>query len=196
MKKTNFKFILRIFILSFFSFFLNEIFNYSSLKADNLINDSEKNTLGIESLDSSSLRILNLKRIVYVGQCPGKIDKQAEGYFVDYSTPVKENLRIRLQNFARGLSPDEPPYVYKDYDKGRSSDKIKFKFGDKHNKVYLILREGLNPIKYEIVDVTNRKEKIWIKSGVFMLQVNIIEQRFRRDKEWSSYTSSYYCPIF
>ena len=85
-------------------------------KAEMIANDYDANSLGIESVNSSSLRVLNLKRILYVGECPGKVNKQSEGYFVDYETPVKENHVVILQNFARGLSPDNPPTIKKDYD--------------------------------------------------------------------------------
>ena len=161
-----------------------------------IANDYDTNTLGIESVDSGSLRVLNLKRVVYVGECPGKVNKPSEGYFVDYETPVKENHVVILQNFARGLSPDNPPSIKKDYDNGRASDKIKFKLSDKTNKVYLSMRPGLNPIKYSIIDESNRKEKIVVKSGVFMLKVAFIDEVIRRDKEWGSYSNSYYCPIW
>ena len=165
-------------------------------KAEMIASDYDSSTLGIESVDSSSLRVLNLKRIVYVGECPGTVNKQAEGFFVDYETPVKENHAVILQNFARGLSPDNPPSIKKDYDNGRASDKIKFKISDKPNKVYLSMRPGLNPIKYSIIDETNRKEKIVVKSGVFMLEVAFVDEVIRRDKEWGSYSNSYYCPIW
>ena len=165
-------------------------------KAEMIANDYEASTLGIESVDSSSLRVLNLKRVVYVGECPGEVNKQTEGYFVDYEMPVKENHVVILQNFARGLSPDNPPSIKKDYDNGRASEKIKFKLSNKPNKVYLSMRPGLNPIKYSIIDESNRKEKIVVKSGVFMLQVGFIDEVIRRDKEWGSYSNSYYCPIW
>ena len=77
-------------------------------RAEMMSNDYQVNTLGIESVDSSSLNILNLKRVVYVGECPGTVNKTAEGYFVDYETPVKENYAVILENNARGLSPDSP----------------------------------------------------------------------------------------
>ena len=165
-------------------------------KAEMISSDYEVNTLGIESLDSSSLSILNLKRVVYVGECPGTVNKQAEGYFVDYEIPVKENYAVILENFARGLSPDNPPSIKKDYDKGRASDKIKFKLSNKPNKVYLSMQPGLNPIKYSIIDESDRKDKKLVKSGVFMLKVAFIDEVIRRDKVWGSYTKSYYCPIW
>ncbi len=192
--KSKLNIILKLLIYTIFPA-LQILINFET-KAEMIANDYDANTLGIESVDSSSLRVLNLKRVVYVGECPGKVNKQSEGYFVDYETPVKENHVVILQNFARGLSPDNPPSIKKDYDNGRASDKIKFKLSDKANKVYLSMRPGLNPIKYSIIDESNRKEKIVVKSGVFMLQVAFIDEVIRRDKEWGSYSNSYYCPIW
>ena len=165
-------------------------------KAESMSSDYQVNTLGIESVDSSSLSILNLKRVVYVGECPGTVNKLTEGYFVDYETPVKENYAVILENFARGLSPDNPPSIKKDYDKGRASDKIKFKLSSKPNKVYLSMQPGLNPIKYSIVDESDRKERKLVKSGVFMLKVAFMDEVIRRDKEWGNFSNSYYCPLF
>ena len=78
----------------------------------------------------------------------------------------------------------------------RADEALKFKLSDKTNKVYLSMRPGLNPIKYSIIDESNRKEKIVVKSGVFMLKVAFIDEVIRRDKEWGSYSNSYYCPIW
>tara|TARA_Y100000589_G_C27072617_1_gene596101 strand:- start:58 stop:645 length:588 start_codon:yes stop_codon:yes gene_type:complete len=164
-------------------------------KAEMIANNSEA-TLGIESVGSSSLRILNLDRTVYVGECPGIRNKTTRGYFVDYETPVQEDFSVILQNFTRGLSPSNPPSIKKDYDSGRASDEIKFKISNKRNKVYLSMQPGINPIKYLIVDETDRKDKKVVKSGVFTLEVKFNDQVFRRDKEYSSETNSYYCPFF
>tara|TARA_B100000575_G_scaffold111633_1_gene88828 strand:+ start:310 stop:900 length:591 start_codon:yes stop_codon:yes gene_type:complete len=183
-------------LLIYMSFTSLQILSIVESKAETTTSDYDSNTLGIESVDSSSLRVLNLKRVVYVGECPGTVNKQAEGYFVDYETPVKEDHTVILQNFARGLSPNNPPSIKKDYDNGRASEKIKFKLSNKPNKVYLSMRPGLNPIKYAIIDETNRKEKKVVKSGVFMLKVRLLDEVIRRDKEWGSYSNSYYCPIW
>ena len=129
-------------------------------------------TLGIESVGSPSLRVLKLKRTVYVGECPGTRNKSTSGYFVDYETPVQGGYAVVLQNFTRGLNPNKPPTVKKDYDAGRASDKIKFKLSGKSLKSgYLAMQPGVNPIKYQIIDETDRKDKKLIKSGVFMLEV-------------------------
>ena len=167
----------------------------SESKAQLIANMSEA-TLGIESVGSTSLRILNLNRTVYVGECPGIRNKTTTGYFVDYETPVQEDYVIVLQNFTRGLSPSNPPSVKKDYDSGRASDKIKFKISNKRNKVYLSMQPGINPIKYQIIDESDRKDKKLVKSGVFMLDVKFVDQVYRRDKEYSSESGSYYCPLF
>ena len=47
----------------------------------NLIADASEAFLGIESVGSDSYRIINLKRTVYVGECPGVRNKTTEGYF-------------------------------------------------------------------------------------------------------------------
>ena len=164
-------------------------------KAEMIANLSEA-TLGIESVGSSSLRILNLNRTVYIGECPGVRNKTTEGYFVDYETPVQEDYVVILQNFTRGLSPSNPPSVEKDYDSGRASDKIKFKISSKRNKVYLSMQPGKNIIKYQIIDESDRKNKKVIKDGSFFLDVKFNDTVYRRDKEWSSESNSYYCPFW
>ena len=193
----NFKSNLKIFfkVLVFASFSSTQILSVFESKAEMIANNSEA-TLGIESVGSSSLRLLNLDRTVFVGECPGIRNKTTRGYFVDYETPVQENYTVILQNFTRGLSPSNPPSTKKDYDSGRASDEIKFKISNKRNKVYLSMQPGINPIKYLIVDETDRKDKKIIKSGVFTLEVKFNDQVFRRDKEYSSETNSYYCPFF
>ena len=107
--------------------------------------------LGIESVGSDSYRVINLKRTVFVGECPGVRNKTTEGYFVDFETPVQEDYVVVLQNFARGLSPNNPPTKEVDYDRGRASEKIKFKISNKRNKVYLSMQPGKNPISFKIL---------------------------------------------
>ena len=164
-------------------------------KAEMIANNSEE-ILGIESVGSPSLRILNLDRTVFVGECPGVRNKSTTGYFVDYETPVREDLVVVLQNFTRGLSPSNPPSIEKDYDSGRASDKMKFKISKKRNKVYLSMQPGVNPIKYQIIDESDRKNKKIIKNGFFYLDVKFNDTVYRRDKEWSSESNSYYCPFW
>ena len=145
--------------------------NIVESKAQMIANVSDA-TLGIESVGSPSLRVLKLKRTVYVGECPGVRNKPTSGYFVDYETPVQPGYAVVMQNFTRGLNPNKPPTVKKDYDAGRASDKIKFKLSGKSLKSgYLAMQPGVNPIKYQIIDETDRKDKKLIKSGVFMLEV-------------------------
>ena len=117
-------------------------------KAEMIANNSPA-MFGIESVGSDSLTTLYLNRTVYVGECPGIRNKSTTGYFVDYETDVKEDLVVVLRNFTRGLSPNNPPSVEKDYDSGRASDKIKFKISGKRNKVYLSMQPGKNMIKYQ-----------------------------------------------
>ena len=191
--KSNSKIFFKILICASFSSI--PISSIIESKAEMIANISES-TLGIESVGSSSLRILNLNRTVYVGECPGIRNKTTEGYFVDYETPVQEDFTVVLQNFTRGLSPSNPPSVKKDYDSGRASDKIKFKISNKRNKVYLSMQPGVNPIKYQIIDETDRKDKKIIKSGVFMLDVKFVDQVYKRNKEYNSENGTYYCPFW
>ena len=156
--------------------------------------DKVEDFLGIETLNSESLKYISIPRTVYVGQCPGEKNGKTEGYFVDYNTPVAPNLVVKLENYARGLSPQKPPYTVRDYDQGRASEKIKFKFGTEHNKVNFIVREGLNPIKYQIIDETNRRERVVLKSGMFMLKVGVDQTVYKRNMEYSD--GSYYCPLW
>mgnify|MGYP001407491932 CR=1 FL=1 len=192
----NFKSKLKNFfkILIFASFSSIQTFSIIESKADLIANNSEA-TLGIESVGSTSLRTLNLKRTVYVGECPGIRNKTTDGYFVDYSTPVKEDHVVVLQNFTRGLSPSNPPSTEKDYDSGRASDRIKFKISNKRNKVYLSMRPGANTINYQIIDETDRKDKKLVKSGVFILEVKFEDQVYTRNKERLD-DGTYYCPFF
>lgn len=170
--------------------------NIVESKAQMIANVSDA-TLGIESVGSPSLRVLKLKRTVYVGECPGVRNKPTSGYFVDYETPVQPGYAVVMQNFTRGLNPNKPPTVKKDYDAGRASDKIKFKLSGKSLKSgYLAMQPGVNPIKYQIIDETDRKDKKLIKSGVFMLEVKFDDTVYTRNKEYSSESGSYYCPFF
>jgi len=156
--------------------------------------DEVENLLGIESIESDSLRTIIIPKTIYVGQCPGVKYGKTEGYFVDYNTPVGPDLEVKLLNYSRGLSPQRPPYVDLDYDRGRASDKIKFKIGTEHNKVYFTVREGLNPIKYYIIDESNKKEKVILKTGIFMLKVDVQKNVYRRDMQY--YNGSYFCSVF
>ena len=197
LKKISFTKNIYLFILILITFSQNTLIQ--SIKASELESGSQEDKvedfLGIETINSESLKYISIPRTVYVGQCPGARNGKTEGYFVDYNTPVAPNLVVKLENYARGLSPQRPPYTVRDYDQGRASDKIKFKFGTEHNKVNFIVREGLNPIKYQIIDETNRKERVILKSGMFMLKVGIEKTVYKRNMERSS-DGSYYCPLW
>ena len=170
--------------------------NIVESKAQMIANVSDA-TLGIESVGSPSLRVLKLKRTVYVGECPGVRNKPTSGYFVDYETPVQPGYAVVMQNFTRGLNPNKPPTVKKDYDAGRASDKIKFKISGKSLKAgYLAMQPGVNPIKYQIIDETDRKDRKLIKSGDFMLEVKFDDTVYTRNKEYSPESGNYYCPFF
>ena len=191
--KTKFKLLIKILICASFS----SIPTSSAFESNpTMIADASEAFLGIESVSSDSYRIINLKRTVYVGECPGVRNKTTEGYFVDLETPVQEDYVVVLTNFAKGLSPNNPPSIEKDYDRGRASDKFKFKISSKRNKVYLSMQPGINPIKYEIIDESDRKNKTVVKSGIFSLQVKFDDTVYRRDKEYSPESGTYYCPWF
>ena len=187
------RFILIISLISFIQLAFGKNLKSSELEGRSQADETE-DLLGIESISSDSLRVIVIPKTIYVGQCPGVKYGKAEGYFVDYNTPVGPNLEVKLLNYSRGLSPQRPPYVDIDYDSGRASDKIKFKIGTEHNKVYFTVREGLNPIKYYIIDESNKKEKIILKTGIFMLKVDVQKTVYRRDMQY--YNGSYYCSVF
>ena len=197
MKKISFPKNIYLLILTLITFSQTALIQ--TIKASELESGSQEDNIedfiGIETINSESLKYISIPKTVYVGECPGARNGKTEGYFVDYNTPVAPNLVIKLENYARGLSPQRPPYTEKDYDKGRASDKIKFKFGTEHNKVNFIVKEGLNPIKYQIIDETNRRERVIIKSGMFILKVGIDKTVYRRDMERAS-DGSYYCPLW
>ena len=146
--------------------------------------------VGIETAESEDLDKITLRRIIYVGECPGVSDQQTEGYFVDYSVPTQEGYRVKLVNYARGLSPQKPPFTDRSYESGRASDKIAFQIGTKHKSSYFAVRKGINPIKYQVTD----EEDIVQSSGTFTLTANIISYKQRRDKVWGEYSKEYYCP--
>ena len=187
----NFKSNLNTFFKILFCTSLASIPNLSLIEAK-----AEDFSFGIESVGSDSLRVLKLKRTVYVGECPGIRNKTTEGYFVDYETPVQEDYVVVLQNFTKGLSPNNPPSVKKDYDSGRASDRIKFKIGTKRTKVYLSMQPGKNTIKYQIINAADRKDLKLIKSGIFAVDVQFVDSVFRRDKQYSRESGTYYCPFF
>ena len=162
---------------------------------DEPIEEEQEAMIGIESAESEVLDEINLSRLVFTGACPGVVDKKTSGYFVDYDLPTQKGLKIELTNYARGLSPQKPPFVAKNYDTGRASDVIKFKIGTVHKTKYFTVKEGLNPIKYQIID-TSDNENIIVNSGTFMLKVNILVTEQVRNQEWSSYSNSYYCPVY
>ena len=197
MKKINSLKNIYLFIFTLITFSQTALIQ--SIKASEFVSGSQEDEvedfLGIESINSESLKYISIPRTVFVGECPGERNGKTEGYFVDYNTPVAPNLVVKLENYARGLSPQRPPYTERDYDQGRASDKIKFKLGTEHNKVNFIVKQGLNPIKYQIIDETNRKERVILKSGMFMLKVGIDTTTYRRDMERSS-DGTYYCPLW
>ena len=164
-------------------------------KIDEPIEEEQEAMIGIESAESEVLDEINLERLVFIGQCPGVVDKKTSGYFVDYDLPTQKGLKIELTNYARGLSPQKPPFVARKYDTGRASDVIKFKIGKAHKTKYFTVKEGLNPIKYQIID-TSDNENIILNSGTFMLNVNVLITEQVRNQEWSSYSNDYYCPVY
>ena len=190
--QSKLKIFLKILICASFSSLPNS--GVIESKAEMIANAPE--FIGIESAGSDSYGVINLKRTVYVGECPGVRNKTTDGYFVDFETPVQENYVVVLENYARGLSPNKPPSIEKDYDSGRASDKIKFKISTKRNKIYLSMQPGVNPIKFFIIDESDRKNKKVVKQGMFNLEVKFQDTVYRRDKEYSPESGTYYCPWF
>ena len=196
MKRVSFTKNIYLFVLTLIALYQTAL--VQAIKGSELESGSQEDKvedfIGIETINSESLKYISIPRTVYVGQCPGEKNGKTEGYFVDYNTPVAPNLVVKLENYARGLSPQKPPYTVRDYDQGRASDKIKFKFGTEHNKVNFTVREGLNPIKFQIIDETNRKERVILKSGMFMLKVGVDQTVYKRNMEYSD--GSYFCPLW
>ena len=58
------------------------------------------------------------------------------------------------------------------------------------------MQPGVNPIKYQIIDETDRKDKKIVKSGVFMLDVKFVDKVITRNKEYDREMGVYYCPLF
>tara|TARA_B100000674_G_C37576333_1_gene794228 strand:+ start:144 stop:671 length:528 start_codon:yes stop_codon:yes gene_type:complete len=150
----------------------------------------EFQTEGIETLTSENLDEIIIQKNIFVGQCPGAEYTTTDGYFVDYNNMPANNLRVKIVNFGRGLSPSNPPYTDRAYDSGRASEIIKMAIGKGHARRYFALRKGLNPLKYKIY---NDVSKITIKEGTIMLRAFVNESTYRRDKKYDKYEGKYVC---
>ena len=58
------------------------------------------------------------------------------------------------------------------------------------------MQPGKNPISYKIIDESDRKNKKIVKQGMFNLEVKFADTVYRRDKEYSPESGTYYCPWF
>lgn len=150
----------------------------------------EFQTVGIETINSEKLDEIKIQKNVYIGQCPGMDYEKVEGYFVNYDHMPAKDLRLKITNFGKGLSPSNPPFTERAYDSGRASEIIKMGIGSKHARNYFALREGLNPLKYKIY---NNVTKIPVKQGTVMVKVFVNETTYRRDKRWVDYLGKYSC---
>ena len=108
-------------------------------------NSEEFQTIGIETLESEKLDEIVIQKYTYIGQCPGVEYSKVSGYFVDYDNMPSKDLRIKITNFGKGLSPTNPPYTDRSYDKGRASEVIDMSIKKKHENRFFALRKGLNP---------------------------------------------------
>ena len=153
-------------------------------------NSEEFQTIGIETLESEKLDEIVIQKYTYIGQCPGVEYSKVSGYFVDYDNMPSKDLRIKITNFGKGLSPTNPPYTDRSYDKGRASEVIDMSIGRKHENRFFALRKGLNPLKYKIY---NNVSKIPLKEGTLIFKVSVIESTYRRDASWNKYAGKYTC---
>lgn len=155
---------------------------------------------GIETVGSTSIRSLMIARTIFQGECPGQTQHTITGYFVNDDLPPRPGLTLKLTNMSRGLSPDDPPYTSRTYDRGRASQSFDLALGDRHRGSFFVVREGRNLMQYEIFQAGNT-----IASGTFDLRVDSpvrYEYRNKRAVEVTKYnsdgksyrTTEYRCP--
>lgn len=155
---------------------------------------------GIETVGSTSIRSLTIARTIFQGECPGQTQHTITGYFVNDDLPPRPGLTLKLTNMSRGLSPDDPPYTSRTYDRGRASQSFDLALGDRHRGSFFVVREGRNLMQYEIFQAGNT-----IASGTFDLRVDSpvrYEYRNKRPVEVTKYnsdgksyrTTEYRCP--
>lgn len=155
---------------------------------------------GIETVTSSSIHFLSINRTIYEGECPGEIQHPITGYFVNDDLPPRLGLTLKLTNMSRGLSPDDPPFTSRTYDRGRASQSFDIALGSKHRGRYFVVREGRNLMQYEIFNAGNT-----ISTGTFTVDVKAPirrDYRYKKPVEVTKYnsdgtsyrTTEYRCP--
>lgn len=156
--------------------------------------------VGIETVGSSSIHSLTIARTIFQGECPGEVQHTITGYFVNDDLPPRPGLTLKLTNMSRGLSPDDPPFTERTYDRGRASQSFDLALGDRHRGRYFVVREGRNLMQFEIFQAGNT-----IASGTFNLRVDVpvsYQYRGKRPVEVTKYnsdgtsyrTTEYRCP--
>jgi hypothetical protein len=155
---------------------------------------------GIETVTSSSIHRMSIHRTIYEGECPGEIQHPITGYFVNDDLPPRPGLTLKLTNMSRGLSPNDPPYTNRTYDRGRASQSFDIALGQKHRGRYFVVREGENLMQFEIFNAGNT-----ISTGTFTVYVKAptrTDYRYKKPVEVTKYnsdgtsyrTTEYRCP--
>lgn len=155
---------------------------------------------GIESSNSTNIKGIAIKQIVYEGECPGITQYPEKAYFVSDKLPPAPGYRVKLTNMSRGLSPDAPPYTDRSYARGRASESFEIALGAKHQGRYFIVRQGENLMQYEVT-----RDRNLVSSGTFSFYVTVNSSSEYRNKvqkevrkyntDGSSYlTMEYRCP--
>ena len=155
---------------------------------------------GIETVTSSSIHRMRIEKTIYEGECPGEVQQPITGYFVNDDLPPRPGLTLKLTNMSRGLSPNDPPYTNRTYDRGRASQSFDLALGQKHRGRYFVVREGENLMQFEIFNAGNT-----ISTGTFTVHVKVLVNRaYRYSKpvevtkyrsDGTSYrTTEYRCP--
>lgn len=95
--------------------------------------------------------------VEYTGECPGKDEPpDMTAWFISDSTPTGRRRRVRITNVTTGLDPNRLPYTDRGYDQNKSSEKISFRFGNKHGDSRFRVRPGLNQFQYQIREGNDR----------------------------------------
>lgn len=143
--------------------------------------------VGIETVGSTSIQSLRIAKTIFEGECPGQTQYPITGYFVNDDLPPRPGLTLKLTNMSRGLSPDDPPYTNRTYDRGRASQSFDIALGERHRGSYFVVREGRNLMQYEIFQAGNT-----ISTGTFTVRVDVplrYEYRGKKAVQVTKYNS-------
>lgn len=133
---------------------------------------------GIETVGSASIHTLRIAKTIFEGECPGETQYPITGYFVNDDLPPRPGLTLKLTNMSRGLSPDDPPFTNRTYDRGRASQSFDIALGERHRGRYFVVREGRNLMQYEIFQAGNT-----VSTGTFTVRVDVpIRYQYRGKK--------------